>query len=48
VTDQPLEVIRTAYNALAAGDIDAFTTVLDPDVHWRGVTTGVLRKRHPY
>jgi hypothetical protein len=48
VTDEPLLAIRQAYNALATGDIDTFADVLDPDVHWRGVTRGILRKRHPY
>ncbi|MGH9119091.1 MAG: hypothetical protein ACRD0A_14775 [Acidimicrobiales bacterium] len=46
--DEPLEAIREAYNALATGDVKTFAAVLDPHVHWRGVSRGVLRKRHPY
>jgi hypothetical protein len=43
-----LEQLRAAYGRLAAGDPDSFAEVLDPDVHWRGVVSGVFRKRHAY
>jgi hypothetical protein len=46
--DAVLEQLRTAFGRLAAGDPDSFASVLDPDVHWRGVVSGVLRKRHAY
>jgi ketosteroid isomerase-like protein len=46
--DAVLEQLRAAYARLAAGDPDSFAEVLDPDVHWRGVVSGVFRKRHAY
>jgi hypothetical protein len=46
--DEVLRSIRAAYASLAGGDVDTFSQVLDPEVHWRGRTKGVLRKRHPY
>jgi hypothetical protein len=46
--DAVLQQLRAAYGRLAAGDPDSFAEVLDPDVHWRGVVSGILRKRHAY
>jgi ketosteroid isomerase-like protein len=46
--DTMLQQLRAAYSRLAAGDPDSFAEVLDPDVHWRGVVSGVFRKRHAY
>jgi len=46
--DQTLETLRSAYNRLAGGDIDAIVPVLDPDVHWRGRPRGLLHRSHPY
>ena len=43
-----LSRIRDAYAALATGDVDTFAEILDDEVHWRGVPSGWIRKRHPY
>jgi ketosteroid isomerase-like protein len=46
--DAVLQQVRAAYARLAAGDPGSFAEVLDPDVHWRGVVSGIVRKRHAY
>jgi ketosteroid isomerase-like protein len=46
--DAVLQQVRAAYARLAAGDPDSFAEMLDPDVHWRGVVSGIVRKRHAY
>jgi ketosteroid isomerase-like protein len=46
--DAVVQQVRAAYARLAGGDLDSFAEVLDPDVHWRGVVSGIVRKRHAY
>ena len=46
--DEILENLRVAYGRLAIGDVEAMTPMLDSDVHWRGRTSGWLRRRHPF
>jgi hypothetical protein len=48
IDEAVLQHLRAAHSRLAAGDPDSFAEVLDPDVHWRGVVIGILRKRHAF
>ena len=43
-----LEQLRAGYGRLAARHPDSFAEVLNPDVHWHGVVSGVFSKRHAY
>ena len=46
--DAVVQQVRAAYARLAAGDLDSFAEVLDREVHWRGVVSGIVHKRHGY
>ena len=47
MNDAVLQQLRAGYRRLAAGDPDSFAEVLDPDVHWRGVVSGVFASATP-
>ena len=46
MSDANVEVVRSLYRALEAGDVDAFIDCLDPDVEWMDLAFGPWPGKH--